>query len=410
MKLEKKRRLYSYFTITVILLLFAVTHVQAYYNGNYSVVAPNINQGATVFIGEEGLNLSPALALVQAQTGSPSTTIGWWAFVNPLVYPLSRSVDIAGNETHFFVSPDNFVGYTGNWYLVNSSTGFAYNVNGSPAIVMSVSDPTLEISAWDIDRGVEVTSKSATIGDRLTFRIDTNMYRALDNIYRYDNINNTQEFITIKVKDENGTTLTYLPRDNSTNQSLTNLSVNSSPWFWGGGTTPGQNYWATALLDRSQNYVFSAESSLNGMKDNYKNGGVHYTGKTVSQWHTMSLVEPALKIETSLNTVERGKMIFVCVTGIPLTTYHLWIENTSIMTGNPDDQPPSIAPNQEGVTFDSDPGLHRNCACLSRCRCVPVPRGWGESDLSGCQLQLAGFDVFFLEKRHCRICKHYAGQ
>src|SRR5512139_588076 len=43
--------------------------------GSYFVVAPNINQGATVFIGEEGLNVTNALATA----GATTTKIGWWA-------------------------------------------------------------------------------------------------------------------------------------------------------------------------------------------------------------------------------------------------------------------------------------------------------------------------------------------
>ena len=58
------------FVLVAVLPVSATSHT-----ATTIVVAPNINQGATVFIGEQGLNVTNALA----QAGATATKIGWWA-------------------------------------------------------------------------------------------------------------------------------------------------------------------------------------------------------------------------------------------------------------------------------------------------------------------------------------------
>ena len=324
-----------------------------------------INRSATVFIGEEGLNVSPALSSAQELVGSNSTIIGWWASPAEILgHPPTTTVDLAGRETDFLVSQVDFEGYEGSWYLVDPSTGLGCSSGGSPVLVLAVWSPHLDIRIWDADWATDLTGRSTAIGENLTFRIETNMWSALDRLSRPDTMNNTQGFITIKVRDEMGSLLNYLYRDNSTIQVLTNLSVSTSPWFWGGGVSPGQNYWATDLLDRDHyhyypqgTYTISAESSLNNMKNNYLSGSAAYTGRTVSEVRTITLVTDLVNIRANSNSVIRGNPFVVSITGRSFSTYHLWVENTSTMTGNPGDQPPYIDPSQVGVMVNRDPGL-----------------------------------------------------
>ena len=53
------------------------------------------------------------------------------------------------------------------------------------------------------------------------------------------------------------------------------------------------------------------------MKDNYKNGGVDYTTKTISQTVTVSLVSNTVKIEANKDSVVRSKPFSVTITGKP---------------------------------------------------------------------------------------------
>jgi len=139
-------------------------------------VRTHINQGATIFIGEEGLNLTGAQMYGTAYSGQPSnTTIGWWASAADLTKTSpTKSISLVGRNQSFTVSPADFVGYTGNWYFVDTDTGYA----STPA-VFTVADPTLDIKVWDFGLGKDVSGMSIPQGQVLGFRIDTNMYNAL---------------------------------------------------------------------------------------------------------------------------------------------------------------------------------------------------------------------------------------
>jgi len=176
-------------------------------------------------------------------------------------------------------------------------------------------------------------------------------------------------FINIKVKDESGTTLTAL-RTNSAGTatwSLLKNFVSTQPWTWGanartiaGDYTTGP-FWETDAVDFNNQYAYPvgtytvvAESALNKMKDNYKNAGADYTGKTVSQSYTVTLVSDTVKIEANKDSVVRSKPFSVTVTGKPKTTYYVWVKGTGTMTGAYDNQPPMANLNQEGVYTDDN--------------------------------------------------------
>ena len=59
-------------------VLVAVMPVSAY----YYQVAPQVSNGATIFIGEQNLNVTQALSTAQTNSGinaNTANTIGWWA-------------------------------------------------------------------------------------------------------------------------------------------------------------------------------------------------------------------------------------------------------------------------------------------------------------------------------------------
>ncbi|MDD1683388.1 MAG: DUF3821 domain-containing protein [Methanoregula sp.] len=515
-----------------------------------------INQGATIFIGEEGLNVTHALngAWYGASCGvdvdcynwshAPAlTTIGWWASAADIYNTApSRTIDLSTRYRYMTVAPSDFVGYTGNWYLVDTN-GKAYNLptyvtDAHPqckctaagcvaALVFTVADPSLDIRIWDYTTNNDVTGKSVPQGEKLGFRIDTNMYPAVDSTFRnnvvdvtsysltgtyeaYDVpgmfynctepskqiwVNSSRSelvcpacgttrtipynltywvddwvgwatwmsspggcytsrgmavyyndgrysevypwpdfkgnatsnstlvfpwylddeyfipapgdwatnlsywgintacggsadldktwtsggaldgFIDIKVKDESNAQLNKLYNHTASQPvagpySVLKNFVDTQPFFWGTGTAsvvkvnsdnrPINGFaWDTGALDSLDQYAYpvgtytiSAESKLNKMKDNYKQGGADYTGKTVSQSYTVTLVTDTVKIEANKDSVVRSKTFSVTITGRPVTTYYLWIKGTSAMTGAYDDQAPMIVLNQEGVTLD----------------------------------------------------------
>jgi PGF-CTERM protein len=349
---QMTKRLTIALVALALFVLVAVMPVSA----AYYTVAPQINQGATVFIGEQGLNLTPAqLTAWAAKPANATTTIGWWASAAQLgsTSP-TKTIDLTGRNTSFMVSSSDFVGYTGNWYMVDALTGYAV----TPTL-FTVADPSLDIKVWDFNQSTDVTGKSVPQGEYLGFRVDTNMYPALDSRYRSPVTNtNADGYLDIKVKSESGTTYTSMYYTATSTQTLVKQNVSYQPWTWGSVPSAPLN-WSTGVLVNGQyaypagTYTISVESKLNAMKDNYKNAGADYTGKTVSQSYTITLVSDTIKIEANKDSVVRSKPFSITITGKPSTTYVVWVKGTSTMQGGYDDQPPMINQNQDGVKLDN---------------------------------------------------------
>jgi PKD repeat protein len=258
-----------------------------------------IGQSAIVFIGEQGLNVTHALN--QAQGTSPDgipplTTIGWWpsAALVSRTSPV-KTIELNERYTSLTVAQGDFVGYTGNWYVLQDN-GFS-----SAGLAFIVADPTLGITVWDFDHESDVTGGAVLQGTRLGFRVDTNMYAATYDPFRSPINPATDGYIDIWVKNESGGRLSALYNDSVSAgtvagpNSLKGDFVTTQPWFWGSSHTA----WQTGARDASGQYVTPpgtyaiwAVSNLNNMRTNYKIAGADYTGKTVSPTCTVTIVPP----------------------------------------------------------------------------------------------------------------------
>jgi len=292
--------------------------------------------GGTVFIGEDKLDVRAG-----AGTANP-TTIAWY---NPGDVPgtaePAKTLDI--NPAQMYVSPGDFVGRTGNWYVMGTKT-----------VAFSAADPQIEVKIWDNTAEKDVTSKSVPAGNMLNFRVETNLKAIASrdpNVTGFD--------FKIKVKTADGATYTNLFYTTTASLKLTDLLVNAQPWYW----APQNNKtvgWKTDVLDEQNNrrykagvYTIYAECNVNGMKDNYKDpSGSDYTGKTISSTRTVTIASDSVKIEASKDTVVRGNAFSVTVTGNPNTEYYLWIKGCGQMSGQPEDQPPLMSPDQDSVKND----------------------------------------------------------
>jgi len=435
-----------------------------------------IDAGATVFIGEQGLNLTHGMNGATAASGVAVTnydnaptnlTISWWASGSTSANP-DFSADISARYRSFTVDQDTFVGRTGNWYLTSTLGGSVTKMG----VVFNVQDPQLSVAAWDFQQGKDVTGLNVVQGGHLGIKVTTNMYAATyasrnnsvcytDNagtfattglmpdgststwninytgnatiidqtnanvwvvsnftqvakmtygsvgigaakkIYwnntavalnlgdaypftaknfttdaagllpastawntpsapttpRYTPNSATDGFINLKVKDESGATLNKLyvgTGQTDPNLALTSISyrfVDTQPWYF--GSTAG--FWVTDALVNGQyaypvgTYSVWAESALNNMKDNYKNAGADYTGKTISGVGTVTLVSDTVKIEANKDSVVRSKTFSVTVTGKASQTYYIWVKNSNTMDGGIDNQPPSVVLGQDKV-------------------------------------------------------------
>jgi PGF-CTERM protein len=291
-----------------------------------------IPAGGDVFIGEQGLDVSAGIPTVP-------TTIAWFASgTNPATDAPNYQITVT-NNANFYVSPAEFVGRTGNWYL-----------GGTTTVAFNAVDPDLNIKVWDNNANKDVTGKQVVSGSYLNFRVETNTYSVAD---RAD----AAGFINIKVKTADGATYTALYQNATTPISLTGKMVDSSLWYWVAvSPTTG---WNTAVVDtagsklyKAGTYTVSAELSLNGIKDNYKApDGSDYTGKTVTALKTVTISGDTVKIEASKDTVVRGNQFSVTVTGRPNEYYYVWVKGTSSMT-DPTKTPPQIALSQDSVYMD----------------------------------------------------------
>lgn len=184
-------------------------------------------------------------------------------------------------------------------------------------------------------------------------------------------------YINIKVKPESGTTYNALWATDTTTALLTNQYVDTQPYYWNDGTSRWQTgHISGAQYDYPQGtYYVTAESNLNGMKDNYKNGGADYTGKTVSEVQVVVISSEKVKIEANKETVIRGKTFSVTVTGKPNSEYMLWLDGVGNMEGNStetDTIPPRIMANQEGVFIGENGAFqHENSAGATLSEQVP---------------------------------------
>jgi trimeric autotransporter adhesin len=294
--------------------------------------------GGTVFVGEENLNLTGI---------PPGTSLSWYAGTQVIGRSAPSATITIGDNTSFYVSPSEFERRTGNWYIGNSEKiGFIVN------------NPTLTVSVYDQESLNDVTNNSVSTGDVLTFRIETNM-----NVIPAQRPGE-EGFLTIRVRSPDGVMYTSLYQDETTLVSLTELSVNTMPWYWVPLEEGSEEGWSTGLKSPGQSrvyplgdYSFWTESDLNGMKENYKDpSGNDFTGRTVSAVSTMTIISDDVQIEISNESVVRGDQFYVTITGKSNCAYYLWVADTSFMSGMAGNQPPNIILSQEGVMMDPKAG------------------------------------------------------
>jgi len=328
--------------------------------------------GGDVFIGEQGLNL----------TGIASgTSLCWYTGSQTVGSSAPTATVTVGNAQNFYVAPSDFVGRTGNWYIGATGTTVGIVVN----------DPSQTISVYDQQSGKDVSGKSVPAGDFLTFRVETNM-----NVVPSER-QTTAGFITIKVKTSDGTVYTSLYQDPANPKvNLVTVSPNAMPWYWVPLSMGSKTGWATGAMGTEGNrlykaggYTFWTESSLNGMKDTYKDASSNdYTGKTISSVKTVTIASDTVKIEASKDSVVRGNPFAVTITGKPNSPYYLWLKGTSSMSGNALDQPPSIVLQQDAVAMDKPAGSSTGIGLYqyqgsTKTIAQDVPEYYGATNVSG---------------------------
>lgn len=232
-----------------------------------------ISQGDTVFLGEDGLDVSGFI---------PSgTTIGWWASGAAIATTSPDDTYVMSNAGQFSVSPSQFGPSIGAWYILPAKT---------PAF--TVADPYLDLRVEDTTVGVDVTqNKWVYRGDTVGFRIETN----LNAIARRAGASSVP--ITIKVQSPDGGVYSTLVNGGFATL-IDPYPVSTSPQNTGPIWDTGNSAYSAGT------YTIWAECNANRMKDNYP-----VTGKTIST-------------QTSMRNQEQNPLISVSVptTSITLVT------------------------------------------------------------------------------------------
>jgi hypothetical protein len=233
-------------------ILVALVCVILFCSGLVNAAINTISQGNTVFIGEEGLDISAAMG--------PDTQIGWWSPAADIAKTSpGKTIDLRGRITSFMVTPSEFSGFTGNWYRIN-------NQGTADGVAFLVADPQLEIKAEDTTVDVNPQLNWIPSGDDIQFRIDSNLAQ----IYFQ---RGSAPLIAIHVQAPDGSEYSALYNAGGMPTSIEAVPVTSTPYvtgpIWNMGN-PG--------LYAPGTYTYWAESNVNRMNDNY-----NIEGKTISR-------------------------------------------------------------------------------------------------------------------------------
>jgi len=243
-------------TCGVLVLVLLVLPLGALAAAPISTISP----GNTVFLGEEGLDITAAL--------DGSTRIGWWASAADIARSSPSNTMMVSNPSSFSVSPSEFSGYTGSWYRLNAS-GFicpSLGCSSGAKVAFIVADPNLDIRVDDATLGIDASSNGwITMGDEVSFRIMTNLDQMTQR-----GISGAP--VTIKVQSPDGATYSSLINKDGTAVPITDIPVPYSPYSTGA-------IWDTGRRDAYPygTYRIWAECNANSMKDNYPVSGKTYT-------------------------------------------------------------------------------------------------------------------------------------
>jgi len=347
--------------VLVVMVPVSATKVSTGPNYYYKV-AQNINAGATIYLGEEKLDITPT-GLID------NSVVGYWASAAVLSTTAPDKQATITKPADFVVSPTLFATGTqsADWYNV-SCVRVAAPADIPACLAFRVADPSLDVTVWAPAIAADVTGKSVTKGTVLQFGIKTNQYSALDASKRWPVVGNSVSdgYIDLKVKGDAGGVYTNLYTDTSGVVRLSAINVSAQPYTWGtamldadtaAGGNPGYPTfaWDTGAVNNGQPvylagaYSIWGESLLNNVKEGYKDAsGAYYTGKTISAMKTVTLVSDSVKITVNKDSVVRSKQFSVTITGRPSAYYCMWVKGVKNLDDELDNTPPTVTQFQAG--------------------------------------------------------------
>lgn len=237
-----------------------------------------IPAGGTVFIGEEGLDIT-ACGVISGDT------LGWFEGGRSPATDNPVTTTVVSDAMSFYISPQTFAGRTGTWYNIGS---------GTPAFM--VAEPALGVRIYDVAYGERDRSGLWVPMDyELQFRIETN----LDVMSQRPGVAGAP--IEIRVTRQDGVEYSSLKNRAGVTRPLL-FTVDRNP------TMTGPIWYPDAGYSRGT-YDFYAFCNANNMKDNYE-----IVGKTIT--------ERSETISLSRETTPTPTISSVPVTQTPPPTTH----------------------------------------------------------------------------------------
>ena len=290
--------------------------------------------GGTVFIGEQGLDVSVPVG--------GATQIGWWASGASIAGSSPDATVTVSDSRNFYVSPNEFTSRTGSWYALPAKT-----------LAFTVAVPQLDIKVEDTTINLDVTDKWVPIDDELQFRIDTNLVPISQR--------GGENPITIKVQSPVGAIYTSLVNNGGTvTTKIVDYQVTSTPQstgaIWGTAnraTYPPGTYtiWAessvnspSAPLCTSQkaSLLIQDQNPLIGNKGYVTNPSTQITLVPTTKITTMATTMAPTTLKTSIPTTAVPTILPITV--LPETTAVTEIPTTSMPTTTLPTRTPTKSP------------------------------------------------------------------
>ena len=307
-----------------------------------------IDVGAPVFVGETGLDISSAL--------NGCNQISWWPAGNDTSSPTGKVIEITQNRFSYNISSDLFSGYEGTWYCSDKK----------PIVkAFTVEKPQFTLKIWDVDHDIDVTGQSMPRNTRVTYRIDTNLVRAFNSLYR-PMVNPLDTLFDVRLKGPNGAGISNIYTGSAGVTGTEILTFDSkpdvrvSPYIWRDGKVwnhTARSGDGTPLYPLGT-YTFTATQNLNAMKNYY--GDV--VGVTVSGPVNITF---NADVATPSPTATPTTQITTPATTIPVTTITTVATTRAVIT-TPTKKPTwTSAPIPEWLTVLA---LSIGCAVFAVCQ------------------------------------------
>ncbi len=279
------------YILPFLIILFLLT---APVSGSLNKIAPNV----PVFVGETDVDISAALNGCHA--------IAWWPTGADITKdPAGTNVTISEINTasqrnfHFNFSPSVFSNHTGTWYCQDKQPFFS---------VFDVQQPENNISIVNLDTNEDITGQSVSFATKLTYRIDTNMFPALQYANR-PNYNPSDSFFTVTITDPKGRPVSNYYTGSAGNPTTLIIPLDVHPLI------KGPTYYEPNMQSWDKNarniqgdplyppgtYKVTVTQNLNNMDTIYAGSAFDSPG-TLSKSATFTLFQPVTPSPSSTTT------------------------------------------------------------------------------------------------------------